>query len=320
MTPSHSFVTSNLIWAVPPGRPYSSLEKFIKPFDPFVWICFFVVLFIAFLVIGALSFKAPHFEGFVYGPNVHSPSLNVLNLTLGGSLTRLPTRNFARYILIVFIFYSFIMQNSYQGALFKFMQMSLCEKELSTTDELVKNDFKFYMLKPSTAFFKEMPKVEERIVVVDPDRYEETFDRVIDPDFKGAVLSTKDHLAYRNILIAPKRFYHHAEEVIMTRNIVIYMTKQSSLAYEIDETILYLMNGGFINIWISMIINDDFLKNKMSVKIFPLTVNHLIGAFQILISGLIVSVLLFMVELLSRASQKLISRVFAYLRMAFSQL
>lgn len=298
MTSSYVYYTSNLIWMIPPGRIISSLEKLAKPFQATVWICFLLILGIAFLVVGFLNFQSKKAQEFLFGANVNAADacLNVGNVVLGGSVHKLPTRNFARIILLMFMFYGLIMQNSYKGGLFKFMQMTIREPEMTSTDEMVRNNFKFYMLQASRAYLTELPRIMELAVFTSVAEFVKKTDQVLDPEFKGAVLTSNDHLAYRNIKAFPNKFFRHAPETIFTNNIVIYMNKQSCLAYQVNQVIINSVNGGLIEIWASQYIDKNFLKHKSSPKAVGLTMTQLSGAFQLLLLGLCISFLFFMAE------------------------
>jgi hypothetical protein len=289
MTASAPYFTSNLIWAIPPGRAITSLEKLLKPFTFQVWVCFLIVLGFAFATIAMLQLRVRNVQEFVFGRRNTSPYLNVFNVVLGGPLHRLPTRNFARTVLGMFMIYCFVVQNSYKGGLFKFMQLTVREPECASTEELIAKNTKFYMLQSSRGFFTQMPKqILESSVIVTPKELGNLFDELSDPGFKGALLTSNDHLAYRNIQASPHRYFHHAEEHIMTHNIVVYMPKQSSLAVEIDNIVIHLLNGGLIQTWASKFTDKNFLKNKHSSNAAALNMKQLAGAFQLLFAGLFI--------------------------------
>lgn len=300
MTSSYVYYTSNLIWIIPPGKVISSLEKLLKPFQFIVWIYILVILAFAFLSVGLLSFYSKKATDFTFGQNTASPCLNIVNIVFGGSLNNVPTRNFARTVLMMFMLYCFVIQNSYKGGLFNFMQKTVRERVMSTTDEIVEKNFKFYMLESSKAYLTELPKIMELAEFLSLDNFTYMLNQVLDPDFKGVLLTSEDHLAYRNIQAFPNKFYRHAPETIFSNNIVIYMSKQSCLAHDVDQLIIYLVNGGFINTWASIFIDKNFLKRRNQIKTVALKLQQLLGAFQLLFLGLCVSVLLFLLELVSQ--------------------
>lgn len=162
MTSSYVYFTSNLIFIVPPGRLYSSFEKLFYPFKYIIWSLVTTIFLCGFFVIAVLKFRSIRTQNFVYGPGNQSPCLNIVNIFFGGSLHLLPTRNFARFILGVFMIYCFIVRSSYQGALFKFMQSESREQAVSTIEEMIQRDFKFYMLESAEQHVHNLPRVLQR--------------------------------------------------------------------------------------------------------------------------------------------------------------
>lgn len=296
MSSSYVYFASNLIWMVPPGAEIPSLEKLLKPFDAVLWICFLVVLLGAIVAVGALKSGPKKLRDFVIGSNIHDPTLNIFNIWFGGSMNQLPSTNFARYVLMVFMIYCFVVTNSYKGGLLNFVRKTVRESQLATTDEMISKGFTFYMLESSKAYLTEMPYIRERAVFVSAEGYTKALDHMIDSNFKGAILTSKDHLAYRNIQSYPNRYYNHAPEVIFGNNLVIYLNKNSCLTSRIDSYIVRLVSAGLIDIWAAKYIDKSFLKRKFSDEAKALKYSQLIGAFQLLFVGLAVSLAAFLVE------------------------
>ena len=115
MQSSYIYYTSNLVWSVPPGRLFTSLEKLYKPFRIVLWSCILALFGLCFVFIRIFRAKSTSLQNFVFGKGNSSPCLNISNIFLGGSLHRLPVTNFARYILGTFMIYCLIIRSSYQG-------------------------------------------------------------------------------------------------------------------------------------------------------------------------------------------------------------
>lgn len=296
MTPSYAYYTTNLIWVVPPGRKKTSLEKLARPFQLAVWLFFLTTLGLSFLLVQVIKRYSQNIREFVFGRGNTSPSLNIVNLALGGSLDKLPSRNFARTILAFFMIFCFLIQNSYKGGLFEFMQMSLYEPEAKSVDEMIAKNFHFYMLSSSREFFTELPKVLNRGTFMTPTSFYEKFDEVTNPEFKGAFMSSLDHVTYKNIISSPKKFYRHAPEVISTYSIVIYMHKQTCLAKVINQEVINLANGGIIRHWATKFTDSKYSIDKSRSTIEALNIGQLLGAFQLLSIGLFITMLIFAYE------------------------
>jgi hypothetical protein len=115
MKSSYIYYTSNLKWITPPGRLFTSFEKLIKPFREILWSCIFIVFVLSFLAIFLVRCQPQSIQNFVFGYKNDSASLNVINIFFGGSLPKLPKRNFARFLLAQFMIYCLIIRSSYQG-------------------------------------------------------------------------------------------------------------------------------------------------------------------------------------------------------------
>lgn len=100
-----------LTLTVPYGEPYTQLEKFLLPFEDEVWMMFFLVLLLAYVTIFIVKvFGNVRIANYIFGENVSSPGLDIFNIYMGGGMEVLPRRNFARYILVVYILYCLIMR------------------------------------------------------------------------------------------------------------------------------------------------------------------------------------------------------------------
>lgn len=115
MSASYVYYTSNLKWITPPGRLYTSFEKLFKPFRNILWSCIFIVFTLSFVSIVLVKLQSRLVQDFVFGYRNNSPSLNLINIFFGGSLNKLPTRNFARFLLAQFMIYCLIIRSSYTG-------------------------------------------------------------------------------------------------------------------------------------------------------------------------------------------------------------
>jgi hypothetical protein len=104
------------------GREYTSYEKFLLPFDYGTWICCGVFFGGAFVIIFIIKMKRNrHVQQIVFGARVRSPAFNILVAFFGQSQNILPTRSFARFLLMSFILFCLIIRTGYQGVQFDMM-------------------------------------------------------------------------------------------------------------------------------------------------------------------------------------------------------
>lgn len=107
---------------IPPGRPYSSLEKLFFPFRMEVWIC--VCTFVLAMAIWIVVLKCTAKEKlyFAIGRKNDAPILSLFSIILGGSIHHLPRRNFARSILVILLLTTLVLRNAYLGNLFNYLR------------------------------------------------------------------------------------------------------------------------------------------------------------------------------------------------------
>lgn len=144
-TDIHSFTYPYMYYydfiLVPPGEDYTEYEKLFLPFDVWVWYLIVFTFAVSFTTIFILNFTKPGVKYFVYGKNVQTPSLNVTMIFFGISQIVVPARNFARYLVMVFIMYCLIIRTAYQGKMFEFMQKNMTQAGVQSVDELIDRNF-----------------------------------------------------------------------------------------------------------------------------------------------------------------------------------
>jgi hypothetical protein len=133
--------TDHLTFTAPAGEPYTQLEKMFLMFDKATWICIGVTLASAFVVIQLVNFMSIQIQKFVFGRDVRTPTLNVASIFLNGSQNRVPGRNFARFLLMMFVVWSLIIRTCYQSELYKNLQQDLRKPRFTTIKELNENNF-----------------------------------------------------------------------------------------------------------------------------------------------------------------------------------
>lgn len=115
----YKFFEDELAWVIPLGEEYTSYEKFILPFETETWICCGITFGAGFMAIIIINLSRNNkLQNAIFGHKVKSPALNILIAFFGQSQNILPSTNFARCILIWFIFFCFIVRCGYQGIQF----------------------------------------------------------------------------------------------------------------------------------------------------------------------------------------------------------
>lgn len=118
----YGFFDQEIVLLIHDGVEYTAYEKFLLPFDVPTWILSGLFFGGAFLIILIVKFtRNKNIQNIVFGKRVTSPAFNVLVAFFGQSQSILPSHNFARYILMLFIIFCLIIRTGYQGVQFELM-------------------------------------------------------------------------------------------------------------------------------------------------------------------------------------------------------
>lgn len=141
---SISYYVSPIVATIPLGRKYTSFEKLLRPFDVTIWMLLLAMFIISLFIIFMINLKCRNFKDVLYGKKVRSPVMNILTAVVGGSQPRLPKRNFPRFVLMMFLIFCLIQRNAYQSLMFLFMTTTQRHPEISSLEEMIKNNFTIY--------------------------------------------------------------------------------------------------------------------------------------------------------------------------------
>lgn len=142
---SISYFSFPAVLVISPGRPLTDFEKLLRPFSGLVWISLMFTLLLAVLVIINIRSKFTQIRLLIIGRNVQNPSMNLINAVLGGTQKTLPNRNFARFILMLFIIFCLVMRSAYVGSLYKFLQSEDRKEPAATIQELIDQNYELHM-------------------------------------------------------------------------------------------------------------------------------------------------------------------------------
>lgn len=162
MDPSVVYFSFPVIMAIPPGERLTAYEKLLRPFELYVWIAVLVTVATAVLVILVFDLKLKKFRAFVWGSNIRVPIMHMLVAIFGGSSQKLPRRNFARYLLMMFLLFCLVQRSVYQGLLYIYMKSDGRHREVQSIDEMVDKGFKFYMFESYVDTIESQPKIYDK--------------------------------------------------------------------------------------------------------------------------------------------------------------
>lgn len=150
----HSFVfafAENNIFATP-------LSRLMAPFHASLWISILLLLIIAILVI-LLTKQLTEFQRhFIIGGRMNrTPITNMLTSLIGNnianrSISTINFSTFARTLTLLWIFFSLIVRNAYQGSLYEYFQNQRIESPFDTVEKVRDSNVTIHLMKPATIF------------------------------------------------------------------------------------------------------------------------------------------------------------------------
>lgn len=141
---SSLFLSTSRGFLIPPGEPYTPFEKLFLPFDSDTWFWLTVFIMGGIVVICVTKLAPRSVQNFVFGRRVQTPILNLFQTVFGLGQMVLPGRNFARYILTMFILLCLVMRTAYQGKMFEFIQKEMRKPVVQTIREMIDDNFTIY--------------------------------------------------------------------------------------------------------------------------------------------------------------------------------
>ncbi|XP_070495751.1 uncharacterized protein [Chironomus tepperi] len=253
------------VFIIPPGRPLSSFEKLLRPFDATVWTYVFIIFGVGFFIILVLDTRCNRqVKNFVYGTNVQAPHMNFLTAIVGGSQRQLP-------------------RALYQGSLYEFLQSESSDKEPQTIEEMAQKEYKFYMIVSYDDFTKENVHMKGRKRVISPEVIKKLMVDVLDYNFQGTLMLKMSQVVYSNRERSRKneQLYRICKEYYMSVPISMYFPKNSYLVDLFNNLILLFHQSGLMSYWTSVNEDPKYLNIKPQAERRKITMDHLSGPFKI---------------------------------------
>lgn len=300
LSETKAFAIIPLVLVVPPGEEYGEIEKFTRPFNIKVWLSIFLLFSIAGVITMIIKNSSSKVYNFVVGRGVKTPFHNVVAVTFGAPQHKLPGRNFARFILMSFILYCLILRSAYQGGVYNFMKSNERKPPIASLNEMMDKNVKFYMygtLEPRTTHFR----YYQRRVVYPNEFISEYRMKTLDPSFDGVVFTYLDQVLYLNQLNYKNYTFQVCKERFMANQFVFYFRKSHYMVEEVNDRIELMLTNGIIQQMQESYYDSNLLKRlEESKDPKVLTLKHSNGAFRILAFGCLISLKLFLLELLTK--------------------
>lgn len=118
-------------------------------------------------------------------------------------------------------------------------------------------------------------------------------ERTLDTSFKGGMVMTLENdFKYKN----DTQRFRLLDEIVVHVPIVMYFQKNSFLAEPFNDKLRALTGGGFIKYW-NDLESENLRREEERHEPKKLTVKNLLGAFQFVLWGWLISTLAFLLEI-----------------------
>lgn len=118
------------------GAKYSQFEKLTLPFDFITWVLISILFVVGFVTIFVFYRLSMELQEIVFGNRSFNPSLNLIMIFFGFGLIHVPSRNFARFLFLMFVLYCLIIRTAYQGKMYEFMTADVRKPTATTVQEM----------------------------------------------------------------------------------------------------------------------------------------------------------------------------------------
>lgn len=299
MKPSFTYYSTKLVWVVNPGTTISMMQRLYKPFEAEVRYAILGYLIIGFLIIAVVERRSRVVRNFVFGRQVKYPTLQMINILVGGTMNKTPTRNFARTMLALYLFYTLVLRSAYTEALYRFLRNDDRSLEVQTMDDMLERNYTFLVPDVMKDYIEPYSEIDNRTIFFGVSDYEAKKKLVQESQENFALMATMDEVDYwnRNLHTGGSRFVY-IKEIAFHVNLVFYMPKQSFISIWIDYYILKFNSNGYMEELENQYkaIYDPQLEAARGPK--PLNMKHMEGCWEIFKFGLAGSLVGFLIELL----------------------
>ncbi|XP_058127323.1 uncharacterized protein LOC131291007 [Anopheles ziemanni] len=301
LKPGKVHFTTELVIVVPPGRPYTPIEKLIQPYSPLLWGAIVSYFGLGMLTI-ITSQRMPVLRRYLIGRGVQAPSLNMLRLLFGNPLPHTPTGTFPRTLLLLWVQLCFVLQIVYQGSLFTFLQRASRHPPMATLADIERSGAHYHITESARRFFEPFPQQLGRLRYFPPgpDSIATRLRWVgAHPDDPDVTMCTQDHVAYYNR--ANRRRLWIAREPLALYTVTVLYPKKSMLTTSFDEHIERIESSGLLKFWVARYGDYHFFERRSrSARAntpAPISIGQLRGAFQLLLCLLATSGVVLLGEL-----------------------
>ncbi|KAH8387851.1 hypothetical protein KR093_009877 [Drosophila rubida] len=246
MLPAITYTSFPIVLCVPSGHPLTPLQRLSKPLGHLTWLCLWISVALGCSLIAVLQLLPRRWRRFVLGHPNRTPVLALWCTLLGGMQQQPPRRNFARYLLVLWLLQTLVLRAAYSGELYILLQDGSTHTPLRTLGEVLAQNYVFHLLPALENIFREMlPVTRMRIV----------------PKLDATLRELRDHEEARIVapLLQPtaarfdmdsgpeKPRLRLLPNPLLTAPLTLYMRPHSYLKQRINSLLMNMMSSGLVH-------------------------------------------------------------------------
>ncbi|XP_055910415.1 uncharacterized protein LOC129944776, partial [Eupeodes corollae] len=306
-SPSLPYYHSSMVFAIPPPREYSALEKLLLPFDIDIWLAIGLTFGVTLFASITLEMWSKRLRDLFFGDTVKDPVFEMIIVYLGGAVVRFPKGALARNVILQWLIASTILSSCYKAILFGMLKTGFLKKFPMTIEGML--DLGFVADVP----FPLMPNVKEGLLggrkqfFLQEYSLHTHYDMLQLPNSNRLVIDTRIQLEYYNTLNYKKSgILGFLPQRLFLFPMYFYYRKDSYLVEPFNKVLTTYKENGFMTHWILSILNVTHMKSaQISSETKPLYLKDFTSCLAICNILLGCSIVVFIFEIWSTKNKSI---------------
>lgn len=306
LEPTYSHIQSKIVFVIPPGRPFTSLEKLLRPFELTLWLLLLIIFVCGFIFINLIKYFDQTIQNILIGHRNTMPFLDMIGIFFGCASNFLSGGNFARMLCMTWILTSLILRTIYQGCLFHFLQVEANHSVVDTVAQVIASKYKIGASIGDKEWFVDDAELLARIYLLKVHSHDYVWEKVRHHDTDFVLTTTKFHAEYANSVNFSRGVLMVTKDSFREVSICTYLPKGSYLARPFSLAISHLISSGLIDNWKNKYVNEKLKYNRYDTdEPHQLKYLHIRGCVQLCLALYVLSIIVFVLEILTKYSKKL---------------
>lgn len=304
MQASFGYLYIPYVLAIPVGSKMSSFERLMKPFRYIIWSCLSSSIILGIIFIYYIRFMGKSkLMNFIFGHGNRIPFTNFFAVLLGVTVHgNFPIKNFARYILLIFLMYTFVLRTAYSGALYILLQDGRARNTVKSITEVVENNYTIYAFPAVVKVLKDaIPDVKTQFVDA-KNPTNALFERISSSSKEKIALCLLEYSIRSYNQNNPNRRVEILDQQLLTAPIVFYMPRHSYIRHRSDDLIMRILSAGLLKRFESYYLYSSRQPQPKQKEPTKLSFSLLFALFSVYAGLQALAFIVFLLELISRKS------------------